>query len=100
MAICVVCGKAITGKRTGAKTCSNACRSKSYYRRKMAERQWKDCNLDLFDQEDLKHIGRISFDMAEMVIRVANLNGREVARQLIDSIADLLVNSGVNWKNE
>lgn len=99
MSACVVCGNAIVGKRTGAKTCSNACRSKAYYRRQTAQRKWKASNLDLFDQQDLQRIGRISFDAAQMVVKVASISGRDVAREVLDSMCDLLSNAGVNWQN-
>jgi predicted nucleic acid-binding Zn ribbon protein len=99
MASCVICSKPIIGKRRGAKTCSNACRSKAYYKRKSADRKWKAANLDMFDNQDLRRIGRISFSAAEMIVKVSTIGGREMARELIDSITDLLSNAGVNWQN-
>lgn len=99
MASCVICNKPINGKRRGAKTCSNACRSKAYYKRQTAQRKWKASNLDMFDNEDLQRIGRISFSAAEMVVKVSTIGGRDMARALLDSMADLLTNAGVNWQN-
>lgn len=99
MASCVICDKPIIGKRTGAKTCSNACRSKAYYKRQTAQRKWKAANLDMFDNQDLQRIGRISFAAAEMVVKVSTIGGREMARALLDSMTDLLTNAGVNWQN-
>lgn len=100
MSSCVICGNSLKGKRQGAKTCSDVCRSKAYYNRKMAEKRWKDCNLDLWDSNDVRLIGRISYDAAEIILKIANLNGRDVAKQVIDGMADLLTRSGVNWSNE
>lgn len=99
MAMCVNCGGSLAGKKKGTKTCSDACRSAAYYKRKQALRQWKDCNLDMFDEEDVKRIGRISFDAAAIVLKLGTLYGRPIAREMIDAMADLLTNSGVNWTN-
>lgn len=100
MSICVNCGNGFTGKRADAKTCSDACRSAVYYKRKTATKRWKDCNLDLFDSEDVRLLGRISYDAAEVIIKVANVAGREVAKQVIDGMCDLLTKSHVSWQNE
>ena len=99
MAICVICGTGFSGKRRDAKTCSDNCRSKASYQRKTALKRWQDCNLDLFDEEDVRRLGRISYDAAEVVIKVANVAGREVAKQVIDGMCDLLTKSGVSWQN-
>lgn len=100
MGNCVICGASLAGKRGGARTCSDACRSKAYYNRKMADKRWKDCNLDMFDSQDLKRLGRISYDAAECVLKIANVQGREQARLVIDAMCSLLTNAGVNWQNE
>lgn len=91
---CEVCGKTITAKRKTRKTCSDACRSKAYNKRKATQRLANDKTIGIQAHMDLNGIAQISPLVYERLKHMQFVYGSEIMSHAMDIAFMLLSDCG------
>lgn len=98
MSNCLWCSKSLpAGTRADTKYCCGAHRTAAYHARKMALKRTRALSLDMFQQQDLLTVRKVSVIAADCVERVCAVAGKELASEVLDAVWDIAAQCGCDF---
>lgn len=91
---CEVCNRSYFRKNSKGRYCSNKCRQWAYQNRQRVLKRAAGYAMTGRELDDILMVKKVSTDAAAMILKVSSVAGRDLAREVLDGVWDIMIKMG------
>lgn len=92
--VCEVCNRSYFRKNSKGRYCSNKCRQWAYQNRQRVLKRAAGYAMSGKELDDILMVKGVSHEAASMILKVSSVAGRDLAREVLDGVWDVMIKMG------